>query len=122
MFAGDTHNAWASELTDNDGNNIGCELATSSVTSPGLEYYLGLTDETALATEAGLVSLIDTLKYTNLTDRGFLTVTFTQQETQATWHFVDTILSTQYTELSSRQQSASIAYGAATLVLNETSS
>jgi len=122
VLAGDTHNAWASELTDNDGNNIGCELATSSVTSPGLEYYLGLTDETALATEAGLVSLIDTLKYTNLTDRGFLTVTFTQQETQATWHFVDTILSTQYTELTSRQQSASIAYGAAALVLNETSS
>ena len=35
VLAGDTHNAWASELADADGNAVGVELATSSVSSPG---------------------------------------------------------------------------------------
>ena len=108
VLAGDTHNAWASELSNDAGEIVGCELATSSVTSPGLEYYLGLSSESAASTEAGIISLIDGLKYANLTNRGLLTVTFTKQETQAEWHFVDTILSSEYSELSDRKTTATI--------------
>jgi len=118
VLAGDTHNAWASELSNTDGEIVGCELATSSVTSPGLEYYLGLTDETATSTEAGLISLIDGLKYANLTDRGFLMVTFTKEEAQAEWHFVDTILSSEYGELNARQTSAIVSNDNSGLTFN----
>lgn len=118
VLAGDTHNAWASELSNNEGTIVGYELATSSVTSPGLEYYLGLTDETAASTEAGLVYLIEGLKYANLTDRGFLTVTFTPTETQAEWHFIDNILSSEYSELNSRKASATIEIDSSGLTLS----
>ena len=40
VLAGDTHNAWASDLDDAAGNPVGVEFATSSVTSPGFEEYL----------------------------------------------------------------------------------
>src|SRR5690606_29950772 len=37
ILAGDTHNSWANHLDLADGTAVGVELATSSVTSPGLE-------------------------------------------------------------------------------------
>ena len=40
VLAGDTHNAWASQLTLMDGRVVGHEFATSSVSSPGMEEYL----------------------------------------------------------------------------------
>ena len=40
VLAGDTHNAWSSNLYSKDGAYVGVELATSSVSSPGLEKYL----------------------------------------------------------------------------------
>ncbi len=55
VIAGDTHNAWANDLKDKDGNMVGVEFATSSVSSPGLEYYLNLPSEQIPATEAAVV-------------------------------------------------------------------
>lgn len=106
VIAGDTHNAWANDLTNDDDTVVGVEFATSSVTSPGLEYYLGLSDDAVAGTEAGFVALIDGLKYVNVKDRGFLTLTFTQENVTSEWHFVDTILSAEYAQLSDRQTSA----------------
>jgi alkaline phosphatase D len=106
VLAGDTHNAWASNLSNANDVIVGVEFATSSVTSPGLEYYLGIDDDAVTSTEEGLVSLVEGLKYVNATDRGFLTVTFTQESVQSEWHFVDTILSTEYSALGDRQTSA----------------
>ena len=40
VLAGDTHNAWHSDLTLMSGQKVGEEFATSSVSSPGLEAYL----------------------------------------------------------------------------------
>jgi alkaline phosphatase D len=111
VFAGDTHNAWANDLSNSDNEIVGVEFATSSVSSPGLEYYLGITDDQAATTEAGLVSLVDGLKYVNTTNRGFLLVTFTQETAQADWYFIDTILSTEYAILTSRQTTATTTAG-----------
>ena len=41
VLAGDTHNAWASELRDMHGDQVGVEYATHSVSSPGMETYMG---------------------------------------------------------------------------------
>jgi alkaline phosphatase D len=95
VLAGDTHNAWASDLVVN-GTPAGVELATSSVSSPGLEEYLGLTlspdpDAAAAATEAGFTTAIPTLRYANLLQRGWLTVTFTAATTTAEWTYVDSV-------------------------------
>lgn len=102
VLAGDTHNAWANNLKDISGETVAVEFATSSVSSPGLEQYLGVSPEDVPATEAGIVSLVDDLQYLNASDRGYMLVTFTPQQVSSQWRYVDTITSTSYNELSDR--------------------
>ncbi|WP_166372541.1 alkaline phosphatase D family protein [Psychromonas sp. SA13A] len=106
VVAGDTHNAWANELSNSDDKVVGVEFATASISSPGLEYYLSISDDAIESTEDGFVSLIEGLKYSNAKDRGFLTLTFTQEKVKSQWHYVDTILSSEYTELTDRRKVA----------------
>ncbi|MGP1722250.1 alkaline phosphatase D family protein [Shewanella frigidimarina] len=111
VIAGDTHNAWASDLTDSDGDIVGIEFATSSVSSPGLEYYLGLSDAEMPATEAAIVGLVADLKYANLKDRGYLLLTFTETEVRSDWQYVDTILDKTFVQLDARGYSATSTAG-----------
>lgn len=111
VIAGDTHNAWANELKDVNGDSVGVEFATSSVSSPGLEYYLNLPAEQIPATEAAIVDLVPDLKYTNLKDRGFMTLTFTKDAVRSDWHYVSTILAKEFEESTSRSYSAMTKVG-----------
>lgn len=98
VLAGDTHNAWANQLTDNSGSNVGVEFATSSVSSPGLESYIGLDDiNAAINFEQNITRIVDGLHYHNSYDRGFLEVSFTPNAATAEWLFVDTVHATDYT-------------------------
>ncbi|QYK13746.1 alkaline phosphatase D family protein [Shewanella rhizosphaerae] len=106
VIAGDTHNAWANELKDSHGDLVGVEYATSSVSSPGLEYYLGIPADQQSVTEAGVVDLVDGLKYTNLRDRGFMVLTFTSEAVRSDWHFVDTILDSEFSEATDKHYAA----------------
>lgn len=96
VVAGDTHNAWQSELSDKEGNHIGVEFATPGVSSPGLESYLNLTDDNATQVANDLCALIGELRYCNLHQRGYLVLTVTPQQVQAEWRYVNNILSTEY--------------------------
>jgi alkaline phosphatase D len=91
-LAGDTHNAWHNTLTLADGTKVAVELATPGVSSPGMENYLSMDNEAAEAMAKDLPMLIDDLQYCNLHQRGFLTLNVTNEEANATWHFVDAIL------------------------------
>ena len=90
-MAGDTHNAWYSVLTTRNGERVAVELGVSSVTSPGMETYLGMDEETAANVARDVPELVNDLEYCNLHQRGYLTVEFTHQEATSTWIFVDTI-------------------------------
>lgn len=105
VLAGDTHNAWGNNLKDRKGNQVGVEFATSSVSSPGLEEYLSLPDELVGSAEQGIALLVDDLEYLNITQRGYMLVTFTPEEARADWHFVDTIKSTDYSADTARSRS-----------------
>jgi len=94
VISGDTHNAWANDLKDLDGNQVGVEFATSSVSSPGLEEYLPGEDPQVLA--AGLQQLIPTLKYANTYQRGYMVLSVTPDEARADWYVVDTVKSANY--------------------------
>ncbi len=106
VLAGDTHNAWANNLKDANGELVGVEFATPSVTSPGLETYLSIAPEQTAVAEAGVVQFVEDLQYLNASDRGFMTVTFTPEKVTTQWHYVDTVLSTQYLERNDRGQTA----------------
>ncbi|WP_084086778.1 alkaline phosphatase D family protein [Chryseobacterium sp. YR221] len=104
VLAGDTHNAWLGTLKDVQGNHIGTELACSSVSSPGLEGYLGISSDPTKAIELAQAfsMLIDDLDYANLYKRGYLHVKFTSGSSLAEWRFVDNIISDTYNTVTEK--------------------
>lgn len=96
VLAGDTHNAWHSELFAQDGIQAGIELAVSSVSSPGMEKYLQISTEDLRSFEQAFNLLIDELQYCNLNQRGWLLVEFNPDEVRSNWMFVDSVKTKSY--------------------------
>src|SRR5690606_13826632 len=131
VLAGDTHNAWASDLyiTDDTGaiqrssGSVGVEFATASVTSPGFENYVGFNSiedpVTRAAQQAGfeqaVTTLVDDLKYLNSAERGYMLVDFTSTHVTCEWVFVDTIASRTYTATVKKKMRVEAGYGNRTL-------
>jgi len=88
VLAGDTHNAWAANLTDLNGTKVGVEFATASVSSPGMEKYLSIPEGAESSVESGITQLVEDLVFTNLTQRGYLEITFNQAEVLGEWLFI----------------------------------
>jgi alkaline phosphatase D len=115
-LAGDTHNAWAGRLTDLAGDVVGVEFATGSVSSPGLEEYLGIPDSAAArATEAGVTQLVSDLDYCNLRERGLMIVTFTPDQASAEWRFIDTIKQSDYLVVTELGKTLTLTSGGSVL-------
>jgi alkaline phosphatase D len=101
VLAGDTHNAWHSNLTlmglvpggPPAGTKVGEEFATPSVSSPGLEEALTLPPQQIEAIFRGVV---DDLRWIDASRRGFLKMTFTPFEAKGEWVFVNTVKSQTY--------------------------
>lgn len=111
VLAGDTHNSWANNLVDMNGNAVGVEFACSSVSSPGLGEALGLDNFTSGAFEDIVRLLVDNLKYFNVVERGFAVVTFTPDDAQCQWHYVNTVSSTDYAMVESRSKTLRMKVG-----------
>jgi alkaline phosphatase D len=103
VLAGDTHNAWHSDLTLMGlstlaalaGTKVGEEFATSSVTSPGFEQTLQAFPSAQI--EAIFKGVVDDLNWMDASRRGFLKMTFTPASAKGEWIFIDTISSRSYT-------------------------
>ncbi|WP_274880825.1 alkaline phosphatase D family protein [Vibrio harveyi] len=95
-LAGDTHNAWTSELKDVSNNPVGVEFATSSVSSPGLEEYLALEPVAIAQMEYTLPHLVSELQWTDIKQRGFMRVTFTPETAQSTWYMLSSVKDKNY--------------------------
>ena len=90
-LAGDTHNAWSTDLTTTDGLVAGREIATPSVTSPGFEGIVGNNSTILSIFEQALTILIDDLNYANISKKGYAQVTFTTSRAVAEWRYVEGI-------------------------------
>jgi alkaline phosphatase D len=95
VLAGDTHNAWQSDLKTATGEKVGDELATSSVSSPGFESFVGADGAQQLG--GALEFLIDDLNFTNLVDRGFMKLTVTAASVKTDWTYVSSVTEKTYT-------------------------
>lgn len=95
-LAGDTHNAWAFELKDEQGRGVGVEFATPSVTSPGME---GVVPVPPGIVAERFVDLNPELVYLDAARRGWLELRVTPEATSGRWHFVTTVLSRRYQAL-----------------------
>ena len=89
VLSGDTHNAWHSDLTLQNGTKVGEEFATSSVSSPGLENVLGAF--APAQTKSIFENVIDDLNWADTARRGFLLMTFTRSQAKGEWIFIDKI-------------------------------
>ena len=102
VLAGDTHNAWHSDLTLMGladarlaGTKVGEEFATSSVSSPGLENYLVTLSPVQIKTI--FEGVVDDLNWMDASQRGFLKMSFSSTEAKGEWFFVNTISNRTYT-------------------------
>lgn len=103
VLSGDTHNGWAHELNTLGADQglsalAGAEFATPSVSSPGMEGFLGLSGnpERRARYEKGLTTLVDNLRYVNAGERGYVLVTFTPERAVSEWRYLNTITATDY--------------------------
>ena len=94
VLAGDTHNAWTSQLRTADGEIAGVEFGGCSVNSPGLDQVLGASNATLFT--PFVLTLVDDLHFTNLINRGYMHIAFTPTTVTATHRFVTTITSRDY--------------------------
>lgn len=88
VLTGDSHNAWAFDLT-HDGKRVGVEFAGQSVSSPGYEaYFTGASPQTIAnalqATNPGL-------KWADTSRRGYMLVELTPDRATSEWRFVDSV-------------------------------
>jgi alkaline phosphatase D len=88
VLSGDSHNAWAFDL-DLDGHAAGIEIAGTSVTSPGNES--DFTNVAPAEMVRATVARNPQLKWANLHQRGYSTLTLTPERASAEWLFLDTV-------------------------------
>lgn len=93
-LAGDTHNAWAGNLTDISGQRVGVEFATASVSSPGFERALPLIAVDLLSD--AFRRMVDDLRYAETSKRGYAVLTLSPAEVRCEYIEVSTVLSRDY--------------------------
>ncbi|MGQ9369539.1 alkaline phosphatase D family protein [Azospirillum sp. ST 5-10] len=101
VLTGDTHNAWGVNLrapTAAGFVNVGVELATPAVSSPGYEETVPVV---APATAAGLIAdasqILDQMVYANTHQRGWMVLDVTHERVRNEWYMVSTVFSEAYT-------------------------
>lgn len=94
-LAGDTHNAWAGNLTTGDGQRVGVEFAAASVSSPGFERLLPLISNDLLSD--AFKKMVDDLRYAETSKRGYVVLTLTPNEARGEYIEVSTVLSREFT-------------------------
>ena len=92
-LAGDTHNGWAFNLTNAQGEAVGVEWGTPGISSPGLETYLPLPAEDM---RARLLTASRELVDVDTSRRGWTEVTLTPEAATAQWRFINTVLESEY--------------------------
>jgi len=98
-LAGDTHNGWAFNLTpDGEDKPVAVEMATPSVSSPGMESYLSNNDPIELSKR--LVEGNPGMVYHNSYQRGWLHLSLAKDESVGQWNFVSTVKSLDYEAFS----------------------
>ena len=93
VLTGDTHECWANKLVTAAGTNMGVELGTTGVTSPGIEAYFG---DAAADYSRRLNAKNDDVIYHNIENHGYIDLTLTRTEGRADFVSVDTIYSQKY--------------------------
>jgi len=94
VLAGDTHNAWAFNLSDSRGRAVGVEIGTPGISSPGLESIIPATPDVL---KQALMDCSPEIVETDTVRRGWAEVTLTPAAATSKFHYVSTVLNKDYT-------------------------
>ena len=101
VLAGDTHNAWAFNLANDQGQPVGIEIGTPGVNSPGLETYLATEPEVlaqAMQSASPELFAVDTAQ------RGWSELVLTPEAATNQCHFISTVLDKEFSVASAEKQ------------------
>lgn len=98
-IAGDSHNAWAGDLTLADGTIVGHEFGAPGISAPGFDQVNQLLDVSQV--DDLYPVLIDDIRYVDFTSKGFLDLNVTREQAIGTFKYVDTVFDQTYTEITS---------------------
>ena len=88
VMSGDSHNGWAFDL-ERRGTPAGVDLGVPSVTSPGIEAYVGRAAPADVA--RSVLAANRPLRWADTSRRGYLTLELTPGQATANWHLLETI-------------------------------
>jgi alkaline phosphatase D len=88
VLSGDSHNAWANDLATG-GRAAGIEIATQSVTSPGIEQQASRAVPAEVA--AALRATNPSLAWCDTSHRGYTSVQLGPEAVTTEWHFLRTV-------------------------------
>ncbi|MBM4216394.1 MAG: alkaline phosphatase [Gammaproteobacteria bacterium] len=88
VLAGDTHNAWAQNLSIGQ-QKVGVEFATQSVVSPGFEYNLPGVDPRDIS--RAVTAHNPGLAYMDASRRGYTSILLTSESVTGHFHFLKTV-------------------------------
>lgn len=91
VLAGDSHGFWANKLTNDQGETVGTELATASITSPSVGDVLG-----DLPIDQMLVAASPDVKFTDQKAKGYILLTLSHTTAVADFIAMSTIFSPDY--------------------------
>ena len=92
VITGDSHTAWANEISDDEGR-LAVEFAATSITSPS---YGDFFQAGGIDFDAGVRERNPQVKWLDAMHRGFLVLSLTHQQASAEYFAVSTILAKQY--------------------------
>lgn len=100
VLAGDTHNAWVSELSDAKGK-VGYEFGAPAISSQGFDGSLASAEPKDV--EDSFKGASPALKWVDAQHRGYMTLSFTPDRVETLFHFISTALSRDYERLPQKR-------------------
>ncbi|MEP0201985.1 MAG: alkaline phosphatase D family protein [Halioglobus sp.] len=99
VLAGDTHNAWAFNLSDSDGRAVGVEIGAPGISSPGLESIIPAEPDVL---KQALMDCSSEIVQADTVHRGWAEIALTPAAATSEFHYVSTVLDKDYTVESSQ--------------------
>ncbi|MBL8644280.1 MAG: alkaline phosphatase D family protein [Rhodospirillaceae bacterium] len=90
ILSGDLHNAWGFVHRDKQGDMRAFEVTTASVSSPGMESFMGVNGPSMAQ---AMIAKNKNMVYGELSSRGYAVVELTPETANVDWVFVDTVRS-----------------------------
>ncbi|MEZ5946918.1 MAG: alkaline phosphatase D family protein [Hyphomonas sp.] len=96
VLTGDSHSFWANQLHNGAGQNMGVELGTAGVTSPGDFIDSGFDIKTAKALDQAFADHLAEVEWTDNLHQGYVRVVLRPDAATAVFVAVDTVLKPDY--------------------------